>query len=79
VGCFLTGLSDRTYGTPTPLPWGIDFGDGIPRHPPALRNCFSAGTPGGFENLIPPHLGIWRFVQALHDGVFDVSIIHRFH
>jgi len=36
VGCFLTGLSDRTYGTPTTLPWGVDFGDGIARHPTQL-------------------------------------------
>jgi phosphatidylglycerol---prolipoprotein diacylglyceryl transferase len=36
MGCFLTGLSDRTYGTPTTLPWGVDFGDGIPRHPTQL-------------------------------------------
>jgi prolipoprotein diacylglyceryltransferase len=33
IGCFLTGLSDDTYGTPTSLPWGVDFGDGIRRHP----------------------------------------------
>lgn len=33
IGCFLTGLSDNTYGTPTKLPWGVDFGDGILRHP----------------------------------------------
>jgi prolipoprotein diacylglyceryltransferase len=33
VGCFLTGLEDETHGLPTPVPWGIDFGDGIPRHP----------------------------------------------
>jgi phosphatidylglycerol:prolipoprotein diacylglycerol transferase len=33
VGCFLTGLDDHTYGIPTTLPWGIDFGDGISRHP----------------------------------------------
>jgi phosphatidylglycerol:prolipoprotein diacylglycerol transferase len=33
IGCFLAGLADDTYGTPTTLPWGIDFGDGIPRHP----------------------------------------------
>jgi phosphatidylglycerol:prolipoprotein diacylglycerol transferase len=33
IGCFLTGLSDNTYGTPTSLPWAIDFGDTIPRHP----------------------------------------------
>jgi phosphatidylglycerol---prolipoprotein diacylglyceryl transferase len=36
VGCFLTGLSDRTYGIATALPWGIDFGDGIARHPTQL-------------------------------------------
>jgi prolipoprotein diacylglyceryltransferase len=36
IGCFLTGLSDRTYGIPTTLPWGVDFGDRIPRHPTQL-------------------------------------------
>jgi phosphatidylglycerol---prolipoprotein diacylglyceryl transferase len=33
IGCFLAGLDDHTYGTATSLPWGVDFGDGIPRHP----------------------------------------------
>jgi phosphatidylglycerol---prolipoprotein diacylglyceryl transferase len=36
VGCFLTGLSDQTYGVPTSLPWGVDFGDRIFRHPTQL-------------------------------------------
>lgn len=36
VGCFLTGLADDTYGNATSLPWGIDFGDGIHRHPTQL-------------------------------------------
>lgn len=36
IGCFLSGLPDNTYGTPTSLPWGHDFGDGIPRHPVQL-------------------------------------------
>jgi prolipoprotein diacylglyceryltransferase len=36
IGCFLTGLTDNTYGTPTSLPWAINFGDGIPRHPTQL-------------------------------------------
>ncbi|CBN54569.1 MULTISPECIES: prolipoprotein diacylglyceryl transferase [Kamptonema] len=36
IGCFLTGLSDRTYGIATNLPWGVDFGDGIYRHPTQL-------------------------------------------
>jgi phosphatidylglycerol:prolipoprotein diacylglycerol transferase len=36
IGCFLTGLDDHTYGLPTTLPWGVDFGDGLPRHPTQL-------------------------------------------
>jgi uncharacterized membrane protein YeaQ/YmgE (transglycosylase-associated protein family) len=32
-GCFFAGLPDRTYGLPTTLPWGVDLGDGISRHP----------------------------------------------
>jgi phosphatidylglycerol:prolipoprotein diacylglycerol transferase len=36
IGCFLTGLSDGTSGIATSLPWGVDFGDGIPRHPTQL-------------------------------------------
>jgi len=36
VGCFLTGLPDRTYGTPTTWITGVDFGDGVLRHPTQL-------------------------------------------
>ena len=36
IGCFLTGLADDTYGTPTALWTGVDFGDGIRRHPTQL-------------------------------------------
>nr|WP_263327930.1 prolipoprotein diacylglyceryl transferase [Neobacillus sp. Marseille-Q6967] len=36
VGCFLTGLDDHTYGTATNWVTGIDFGDGIRRHPTQL-------------------------------------------
>lgn len=33
IGCYLAGLQDHTYGNATSLPWGVDFGDGIARHP----------------------------------------------
>src|SRR6185436_7318706 len=33
IGCLLAGLGDETYGIPTRLPWGVDLGDGIARHP----------------------------------------------
>jgi len=36
IGCFLSGLADRTYGSATTLPWGVDFGDGVARHPTQL-------------------------------------------
>jgi len=41
IGCFLAGLSDYTYGTPTALPWGVDLGDGIHRHPVQLYESLS--------------------------------------
>jgi phosphatidylglycerol---prolipoprotein diacylglyceryl transferase len=36
LGCQLAGLEDLTYGGVTTLPWGWDYGDGLPRHPVAL-------------------------------------------
>lgn len=47
VGCFLTGLEDRTYGVATSLPWGVDFGDGVTRHPTQLYEsafCLTLGA-----------------------------------
>jgi prolipoprotein diacylglyceryltransferase len=35
-GCLFAGLPDYTYGTPTSLPWAVDLGDGIGRHPVEL-------------------------------------------
>jgi phosphatidylglycerol---prolipoprotein diacylglyceryl transferase len=32
-GCLFAGLGDETYGTPADLPWAVDLGDGVPRHP----------------------------------------------
>ncbi|MFD0750140.1 prolipoprotein diacylglyceryl transferase [Mucilaginibacter calamicampi] len=36
IGCFLAGLKDGTFGTASSLPWAIDLGDGVPRHPTNL-------------------------------------------
>lgn len=33
LGCHLHGLADSTFGLPSSLPWAVDFGDGMPRHP----------------------------------------------
>lgn len=36
IGCFLSGLEDGTVGISSSLPWAINFGDGIYRHPTNL-------------------------------------------
>jgi phosphatidylglycerol---prolipoprotein diacylglyceryl transferase len=85
VGCFLEGLADNTYGTPTSLPWGIDFGDGIRRHPTQLYDiawvaALTAGLlwfqrrphrPGDlFKGYMVGYLG-WRFlIDFLKPGIF---------
>jgi prolipoprotein diacylglyceryltransferase len=56
LGCFFAGLDDMTYGTPTAMPWGVDFGDGLPRHPVQL---YEAATMAIF-------LGV--FVLLLRQG-----------
>jgi len=40
VDVHLAGLADDTYGKPTSLPWAIDFGDGIGRHPVQIYEIF---------------------------------------
>jgi phosphatidylglycerol:prolipoprotein diacylglycerol transferase len=40
-GCLFAGLPDDTYGTPTALPWGVDLGDGIARHPVQIYESLS--------------------------------------
>ncbi|HSI48266.1 MAG TPA: prolipoprotein diacylglyceryl transferase family protein [Ideonella sp.] len=56
VGCFLAGLHDDTYGLPTALPWGVDQGDGVARHPVALYEI-------GFVALLAA--GLWRSREPL--------------
>jgi phosphatidylglycerol:prolipoprotein diacylglycerol transferase len=56
IGCFLTGLSDGTSGIATSLPWGVDFGDGIPRHPTQLYEIAFVVLLSLFVARIAPRL-----------------------
>lgn len=40
IGCFLHGVTDRTVGVVTSLPWGINQGDNLSRHPTSLYEIF---------------------------------------
>jgi len=41
IACAMSGLDDDTYGIPTGMKWGWNFGDGIPRHPVAIYEIIS--------------------------------------
>ena len=36
IGCAMAGLEDNTYGVASDLPWAMDLGDGVRRHPTDL-------------------------------------------
>jgi phosphatidylglycerol:prolipoprotein diacylglycerol transferase len=48
LGCYFAGLDDFTYGTPTTLPFGHDFGDGIARHPVQLYESLAMAAFAAF-------------------------------
>lgn len=61
VGCFLRGCC---YGTPTARPWGVDFGDGIMRHPTQLYEALLMAA------LLPLALWAVRRVSRPPGAVF---------
>ncbi|WP_322404208.1 prolipoprotein diacylglyceryl transferase [Massilia luteola] len=90
IGCFLAGLHDGTYGVPTTLPWGVDFGDGIPRHPTQIYDMLFvlavgallwrarrplARSPGlAFKLYLASYLA-WRLFV---DGIKPVAYAYAF-
>src|SRR5262245_36575072 len=83
IGCFLSGLPDGTYGIPSSLPWAVDLGDGIPRHPTALyesafmfalayalsRFAPRAARGESFLALMGAYLTFRLVIEALKPGV----------
>lgn len=58
VGCWLAGLHDDTYGLPTTQPWGMDLGDGVPRHPSALYDIAFLALLGSVLRPLRPRLAL---------------------
>jgi prolipoprotein diacylglyceryltransferase len=83
IGCFLSGLPDGTYGTPTTLPWGVDFGDGLRRHPAALYESMAMAVLAvvlitaasrlrrgeAFKLFMASYLGFRLWADGLKPGV----------
>jgi phosphatidylglycerol---prolipoprotein diacylglyceryl transferase len=69
IGCFLTGLDDNTYGLPANLPWTIDFGDGVARHPAQLYEI-------GFLVLVLAPAMLWLRDRLPREGdLFKVFMV----
>lgn len=43
-GCFLSGLEDNTHGIASNLPWAVDLGDGVLRHPVQIYESIAMGV-----------------------------------
>jgi prolipoprotein diacylglyceryltransferase len=88
VGCQLAGLADDTYGLPTRLPWGWDYGDGLARHPNALYEiAFVACLAGALHRsrarwAVLPGLQFKLFLSAyllwrlLGDALKPVRVVY---
>jgi phosphatidylglycerol:prolipoprotein diacylglycerol transferase len=49
IGCFVAGCC---FGTPTTLPWGVRFHDGVPRHPTQLYEAAFHVTAGAVLHAV---------------------------
>ncbi len=55
IGCYFGGLEDFTYGVQTDSFLGVDFGDGVPRHPVQLYESFMMGVFFLFSSWVYYH------------------------
>lgn len=71
IGCFLTGLDDHTCGVATGLPWGVNFGDRVLRHPVQLYESLGAVALGLF---------LWSRSARPHDegDIFKMFMVTYF-
>lgn len=65
VGCQVSGLWDGTFGAPTTLPWGWDYGDGIRRHPTALYEIVCVAACWALAARVPARPAGARFAAFL--------------
>lgn len=42
-GCLFAGVPDGTYGSPADLPWAVNLGDGVGRHPVQVYESLAMG------------------------------------
>lgn len=70
IGCYAAGLDDFTYGTPTSLPWGHDFGDGVLRHPVQLYESLAMAV-----FAVPYIIAVFRRSDSIIDNGFYLALL----
>ena len=78
VGCFLAGLGDHTYGNPTTLPWGVDFGDGMRRHPAQLYEIVALMLIAAWAIAARRRIGAERLLEGdAFRGFMSLYLVFR--
>jgi len=65
-GCLFAALPDYTCGTPTSLPWAVDLGDGLGRHPVELYESLSMAVFAVFYVHARLRGAWWASAHAFH-------------
>lgn len=66
LGCLFSGLPDFTYGIPTSLPWAVDLGDGIGRHPVQLYESLAMAAFAAAFVSARKSGAVWAKAHAFH-------------
>jgi phosphatidylglycerol:prolipoprotein diacylglycerol transferase len=69
LGCFYAGLADLTHGTETALPWGVDFGDGVLRHPVQIYESLTMLAAG-----LALVVGLWMRSSLVQQHAFHLAV-----
>lgn len=72
IGCYVSGIEDFTYGVETNLPWGVDFGGGVHRHPVQI-----------YESLVMAGFAVTYFISlkrsaywATHQAFYYMVLVY---
>lgn len=79
VGNFING---ELYGRPTSLPWAMDFGDGVPRHPSQLyesaKNLFMFTVLWITKSkILPKGFRFWLFIFMYGALRFTIEFVRE--
>lgn len=74
LGCLFAGTADFTYGLPSALPWAMDLGDGVARHPVALYEALGMAFFGLFYARSRLRNADWAMYHGFHAVILFYAI-----